>query len=67
MRSLESELGDQEARELVNSAIEKLPSPYRSTLRLFNQQHDNRAIAARLGVAEATVRWRRKPEQARAP
>ena len=57
-RGPESELGAHEERELLRSAIEQLPSPYRSTLRMRNAQLDVRQIAAELGIAEGTVRWR---------
>lgn len=57
-RSLESQFGVEEENELMASAINKLRSPYRSTLRLHNEQLDAREIATKLGVAEGTVRWR---------
>jgi DNA-directed RNA polymerase specialized sigma24 family protein len=59
-RGLESQLGECEERALMTAAIDELSSPYRSTIRLSNARPDARAreLAAELGVAEATVRWR---------
>ena len=42
----------------LDAAIEQLDSPYRSTLRLFNECEDAPQVAATLGVAQSTVRWR---------
>lgn len=56
--SLESELGDQEARALLDAALAEISSPYRSTLRSYNAGQDARAIALESGVKEGTVRWR---------
>jgi DNA-directed RNA polymerase specialized sigma24 family protein len=58
VRGLESELGAEQEHALMSSAIEQLPSPYRSMLRLHNAEVDARQIAAELGIAPSTVRWR---------
>ena len=57
-RGLESQFGMEEERALMDSAIKKLRSPYRSTLRLHNKRLDAHEIATKLEIAEGTVRWR---------
>ena len=55
---VESAFVEQEFDELLDDAIDKLSSPYRSTLRAYRDRGNARDVAGDLGVAIGTVYWR---------